>query len=81
MSAPLAGVTPIFALNFWAYDLACQTIRKSRGYAPGSNLSLVEYGVGGAFAAIPTTVGPSLCARCQAECLVTPSVPSPVHPP
>jgi solute carrier family 25 (mitochondrial carnitine/acylcarnitine transporter), member 20/29 len=56
MAAPLAGVTPIFALCFWAYDLGRHTIVERRGYAGLGDLSLLEVGVAGAGSAIPTTL-------------------------
>ena len=56
MVAPLSGVTPIFALNFWAYDAGCQYLVKSRGVSSIDGLSLMDIGLAGAVAAIPTTV-------------------------
>jgi solute carrier family 25 (mitochondrial carnitine/acylcarnitine transporter), member 20/29 len=55
MAAPLMGVTPIFAVCFWAYDLAKQLIRGAYGYTSDAQLSLVDIGVAGAFSAVPTT--------------------------
>lgn len=55
MAAPLYGVTPIFAVCFWAYDLAKQTIRGMRGFTEDKQLSLTEIGIAGAFSAVPTT--------------------------
>ena len=55
MAAPLAAVTPIFALCFAAYDGAKRLISSLRGYAPGHVLSLNEIGIAGALSAIPTT--------------------------
>lgn len=55
MSAPLIGVTPIFAVCFWAYDVGKQLIRSIRGYEKDYTLSLTEIGIAGAFSAIPTT--------------------------
>ena len=56
MAAPLAGVVPVFALNFWSYDVACHYIRHFQGVAPGGDLSLASYGLAGSMAAFPTTV-------------------------
>jgi len=55
MSAPLIGVTPIFAVCFWAYDLGKQLIKQIKGYDTQHSLSLTEIGIAGAFSAIPTT--------------------------
>lgn len=52
----LLGVTPVFALCFWAYDLGRQTIRSYRGLESLSQLSLMEVGLAGAGSAIPTTL-------------------------
>lgn len=56
MSAPLVGVTPIFAVNFWAYDVAKKMIKSALGIDANTNLSLVNIGIAGGLAAIPTTV-------------------------
>ncbi|CAE6414773.1 unnamed protein product [Rhizoctonia solani] len=45
MGPPLAGVTPIFAISFWAYDLGKKI-----------TLSLGELAFAGFFSAIPTTL-------------------------
>lgn len=50
------GVTPIFALCFWAYDLGKQLIKGSKGYTSDSQLSLVDIGAAGALSAVPTTL-------------------------
>mmetsp|Transcript_195 Transcript_195/g.738 ORF Transcript_195/g.738 Transcript_195/m.738 type:complete len:307 (+) Transcript_195:49-969(+) len=55
MVAPLMGVTPIFAVCFWAYDLGQKLERKALGYAPDHQLNLFEIGLAGGFSAIPTT--------------------------
>lgn len=55
MSAPLIGVTPIFAVCFWAYDVGKQVIKGQMGYTSDAQLSLLEIGVAGAASAIPTT--------------------------
>lgn len=55
MSAPLAGVTPIFAVNFWAYGLGKRIIAGQRGHGDPNKLSLVDIGFAGAFSALPTT--------------------------
>ena len=56
MSAPLVGITPIFAVCFWAYDLSKKLMRKMSGMAPTAELSLTQIGIAGALSAVPTTV-------------------------
>lgn len=55
MSAPLAGVTPIFAVCFWAYDAAKQGFRKVYNLQSDSQLNLNQIGIAGALSAVPTT--------------------------
>jgi solute carrier family 25 carnitine/acylcarnitine transporter 20/29 len=55
MAAPLYGVTPIFAVCFWAYDLGKQMAKSWSGKASDKQLSLLEIGLAGAFSAVPTT--------------------------
>ncbi|KAI9102441.1 mitochondrial carrier domain-containing protein [Phlyctochytrium arcticum] len=57
MASPLVGVTPMFALSFWSYDLGCQMVRSVRPQTIKSkDLSLTEYAIAGGFSAIPTTI-------------------------
>lgn len=63
MSAPLMGVTPIFAVCFWAYDLGQKLERSWLGLSPTATLTTFQYAMAGAFSAIPTTV------RCQSVCV------------
>lgn len=56
VSAPLAVVTPLFAVGFWAYDIGQRGIRKYYNYAPNKELSLAQLCLAGGFSAIPTTV-------------------------
>lgn len=56
MSAPLMGVTPIFAICFLGYDLGKQGMHGLRGTTSGvDQLSLGDIGIAGAFSAVPTT--------------------------
>lgn len=55
MSAPLAGVTPIFAICFWAYEVGKQLMRSVSNVATDNELSIFQLGIAGAFSAIPTT--------------------------
>jgi solute carrier family 25 carnitine/acylcarnitine transporter 20/29 len=56
VSAPLAGVTPIFAINFWAYDVGKKIMRSATGAASDADLTLAQIGMAGAMAAGPTTL-------------------------
>ena len=55
MSAPLLGVSPMFALSFAAYDGAAALVKsfKSNKSDP---LTMFEYAVAGALSAFPTTI-------------------------
>lgn len=55
INSPLVGVTPMFALSFWSYDVGCQLVKQ---FSPNksSELSLTEYALAGGFSAIPTTI-------------------------
>lgn len=55
MSAPLMGVTPIFALCFWAYGVGKTMLKSAYGYTSDAQLTLFDFGVAGALSAIPTT--------------------------
>lgn len=62
MAAPLMGVTPIFAISFAAYDAGKAALKQLRGEAAASSAGavngqpLLDYGIAGAAAAIPTTL-------------------------
>jgi solute carrier family 25 carnitine/acylcarnitine transporter 20/29 len=55
MSAPLLGVTPIFAVCFWAYGVGKDGMRALTGARSDGELSLAAIGAAGAFSAVPTT--------------------------
>lgn len=55
VSAPLVGVTPMFAVSFWGYDLGKTMAHAWGGTAPGSPLSIAEISAAGFFSAIPMT--------------------------
>ncbi|KAK3318766.1 mitochondrial carrier domain-containing protein [Apodospora peruviana] len=55
VSAPLVGVTPMFAVSFWGYDLGKTIVRSTTGAAPDSNLSIGQIAGAGFFSAIPMT--------------------------
>lgn len=56
VSAPLAVVTPLFAVGFWAYDIGQRGIRQYYNYTPIQELSMAQLCLAGGFSAIPTTV-------------------------
>ncbi|CAO3680859.1 unnamed protein product [Rhizopus microsporus] len=58
MSAPLASITPIFAVSFWSYDLGkkiCYAARSDKS-STDTHLTLAETTFAGAFSAFPTTL-------------------------
>lgn len=55
MSAPLAGVVPIFSLCFLSYDAAKAGLRSMYNLASDKEMSLTQIGIAGALSAIPTT--------------------------
>jgi len=56
MSAPLMGVTPIFAVCFWGYDQGQRIVRWGSGMNPSDQLSLSQIAIAGGYSAIPTTL-------------------------
>ncbi|EUC64228.1 carnitine/acyl carnitine carrier protein [Rhizoctonia solani AG-3 Rhs1AP] len=56
MGPPLAGVTPIFAISFWAYDLGKKIVYSATPDRKSQTLSLGELAFAGFFSAIPTTL-------------------------
>ena len=56
ISAPMVGITPIFAICFWGYDLGKQGMHSIRGSKYGvDQLSLTDIALAGAFSAVPAT--------------------------
>ena len=54
---PLAGVTPIFALSFWSYDLGKKIVYAARSNDQTSPiLTMPELAFAGFFSAVPTTI-------------------------
>ncbi|TCD69892.1 hypothetical protein EIP91_005716 [Steccherinum ochraceum] len=53
---PLLGVTPIFAVSFWAYDMSKLLIYKFTPNRTSDQLSLGEYAAAGFMSAIPATL-------------------------
>jgi len=56
MSAPLVGVTPIFAVCFWGYDVGKQLSRWAYSQDKSAALSMGQIMFAGGFSAIPTTL-------------------------
>ncbi|KAL2200784.1 mitochondrial carrier domain-containing protein [Corynascus similis CBS 632.67] len=55
VSAPLVGVTPMFAVSFWGYDLGKSIVRATSTVAPDGSLSIAQTSAAGFFSAIPMT--------------------------
>ncbi|KAG7110763.1 Mitochondrial carnitine carrier like protein [Verticillium longisporum] len=56
VSAPLVGVTPMFAVSFWAYDLGKDIVRSIYPEHPASQpLTIGQTAAAGFFSAIPMT--------------------------
>ncbi|KIJ46479.1 hypothetical protein M422DRAFT_250071, partial [Sphaerobolus stellatus SS14] len=53
---PLLGVTPIFALSFWAYDVSQKLIRTITPNRTSQTLSTAELAAAGFLSAVPTTL-------------------------
>jgi solute carrier family 25 carnitine/acylcarnitine transporter 20/29 len=56
MTAPLLGVTPIFAVSFWAYDASKKLIIALTPNRTSERLSTTEIATAGFLSAIPTTL-------------------------
>lgn len=56
MVPPLVGVTPIFAVSFWAYDAAKQLILTLTPKRSSQALSTAELAAAGFLSAVPTTL-------------------------
>ena len=55
MAAPLVGVTPIFAVCFWGFEVGKQLARSIEGKRPDEHLSVGGILFAGGFSAIPAT--------------------------
>ncbi|RYC59127.1 hypothetical protein CHU98_g7072, partial [Xylaria longipes] len=55
VSAPLVGVTPMFAVSFWGYDLGKQIVTSMSPPSPTGGLSIAQISAAGFFSAIPMT--------------------------
>ncbi|KIJ68610.1 hypothetical protein HYDPIDRAFT_173291 [Hydnomerulius pinastri MD-312] len=56
MVPPLLGVTPIFAVSFWAYDVSKQLIFTMTPNRTSDKLSTAELATAGFLSAVPTTL-------------------------
>lgn len=56
MGPPLIGVTPIFALSFWSYDMGKKLVYTMTPSRTDPKLSIPELAFAGFFSAIPTTL-------------------------
>lgn len=57
VSAPIAAVSPIFAVSFWGYDMGKRLVRMAAPEsAQNEDLSLSEICVAGAISSLPTTM-------------------------
>jgi len=56
MGPPLIGVTPIFAISFWGYDLGKKIVYAATPDRPSTTLSVGELAFAGFFSAIPATL-------------------------
>ncbi|GJN66998.1 carnitine/acyl carnitine carrier [Purpureocillium lilacinum] len=55
VSAPLVGVTPMFAVSFWGYDLGKQIVSASSTVDPVKGLSIAQISTAGFLSAVPMT--------------------------
>ncbi|CAG8543412.1 20261_t:CDS:2 [Dentiscutata erythropus] len=56
MGPPLVGITPIFAISFWSYNLSKQIVYALTPNRKSQELSILEYTIAGALSAGPTTL-------------------------
>lgn len=56
IASPLVGVTPMFALSFWSYEVGQQLVYSFTPNRTSKELTMLEFAMAGGFSAIPTTV-------------------------
>ncbi|KAJ3285219.1 carnitine transporter [Borealophlyctis nickersoniae] len=56
MTSPLVGVTPMFALSFWSYDMGQRMVYAATPKRTSKDLTMLEYAFAGGFSAVPTTI-------------------------
>lgn len=55
VGAPLVGVTPMFAISFWGYDMGKRIVSATTSTGPNGELSIAQISAAGFISAIPTT--------------------------
>ncbi|KAK0391201.1 hypothetical protein NLU13_0702 [Sarocladium strictum] len=55
VSAPLVGVTPMFAVSFWGYDLGKQIVNATSTVDPSNGFTLSQFAAAGFISAVPMT--------------------------
>ncbi|WVR03064.1 hypothetical protein IAU60_000053 [Kwoniella sp. DSM 27419] len=56
ITPPILGVTPIFAISFWGYDVGKRLVYSFTPERTSSSLSIGELAIAGGFSAIPATL-------------------------
>ncbi|KAI8808560.1 mitochondrial carrier domain-containing protein [Cladochytrium replicatum] len=56
ITSPLIGVTPMFAVSFWGYDVGQQLVYASTPNRKSKDLTMTEYALAGGFSAVPQTI-------------------------
>ncbi|WVQ82902.1 hypothetical protein IAT38_005038 [Cryptococcus sp. DSM 104549] len=56
ITPPILGVTPIFAISFWGYDLGKRLVYSFTPNRTDAHLSIPELAIAGGFSAIPATL-------------------------
>ncbi|KAI9811097.1 MAG: carnitine transporter [Pycnora praestabilis] len=56
VSAPLVGVTPMFAVSFWGYDMGKGLVKQFSTVAPNDQFTVAQVSAAGFFSAIPMTI-------------------------
>ncbi|KAF8935275.1 mitochondrial carrier domain-containing protein [Dissophora ornata] len=56
MATPLVGVTPIFAVSFWGYDMGKKIVYAATPGRASTELTISELAFAGFFSAVPTTL-------------------------
>ncbi|RDI81463.1 hypothetical protein Vi05172_g8601 [Venturia inaequalis] len=56
VTAPLFGVTPMFAISFWGYDVGKSLVQKFSHTGPNQPFTIAQISAAGFFSAIPMTI-------------------------
>jgi solute carrier family 25 carnitine/acylcarnitine transporter 20/29 len=54
ITSPLVGVTPMFALSFWSYEVGQNLVKSFK--PKDSEMTLLDYFIAGGFSSFPTTI-------------------------